>query len=47
MSSHLFEVIFTSVGLFMAPLFVVAALAGALALADRLFTFLQRYQNTR
>ena len=47
MSSHLFEVIVTSVGLFMAPLLVVAALAGALALADRLFHFLQQHQNSR
>ncbi len=37
MPSHLFEVIFTSVGLFMAPLLLLAALAGVLTLADRLF----------
>jgi len=37
MPNHLFEVIFTSVGLFMAPLMLVAAMAGALTLADRLF----------
>ena len=37
MPVHLIEVIFTSVGLFLAPLLLVAAIAGALALADRLF----------
>ena len=47
MSSHIFEVIVTSVGLFMAPLLLVAAMAGALALADRLFHFLHEHQDPR
>jgi uncharacterized iron-regulated membrane protein len=47
MLGHLFEVIFTSVGLFMAPLLVVLALAGALTLVDRLFHFLQEHQHPR
>ena len=37
MWTHLFEVILTGVGLFVVPLMVVAAMAGALTLADRLF----------
>lgn len=47
MSSHLFEVIITSVGLFMAPLVLVIALGGALTLADRLFHFLHEHQHPR
>jgi hypothetical protein len=34
---HLFEVILTGIGLFVGPLMMVAAMAGALTLADRLF----------
>jgi hypothetical protein len=37
MWTHLFQIILTGVGLFVVPLTVVAAMAGALALADRLF----------
>ena len=33
---HLFEVILTGVGLFVVPLLVIATMAGALTLADRL-----------
>lgn len=47
MSSHLFEVIFTSVGLFVAPLIVMATMAGVLALADRLFHYLHQQQYQR
>lgn len=44
---HLFEVFLTAVGLFLGPLMVVAAIAGVLTMADRLFHFLhqQQYQN--
>jgi hypothetical protein len=35
--AFLFEVILTGIGLFVAPLMVVGAMAGALTLADRLF----------
>lgn len=37
MWTHLIEIILTGVGLFVIPLMVVGAMAGALALADRLF----------
>jgi hypothetical protein len=40
MWTHLFEVMLTGVGLFAIPLMVVAAVAGALILADRLLQLL-------
>jgi hypothetical protein len=47
MWTHLFEVILTGVGLFVGPLMVIAAVAGALTLADRFFHFRKQQRHPR
>jgi hypothetical protein len=47
MWTHLIEVFLTGVALFVIPLMVIAAMAGALTLADRLFHFLHEQQHSR
>jgi hypothetical protein len=47
MWTHLLEVILTGIGLFMGPLMVLGAMAGALALADRLVHSLREHHHSR
>ena len=46
MWTHLLEVFLTGVGLFVGPLMILMALAGALTLLDRLFHFVREQQHS-